>query len=258
MTEPKQSSLSDFSDIGGSKKGVKGGSKKRPINTSPQAEAVLLNTSERTSPHDPIQWHRTHRCLYVFDFEGVQPTRGAEKVSRVGPTQSIPQAKYPYPEGKALIFTLPGTLKIWIKHPKGTKTVEQIVGAHETARRLAQEFARKHGIAVLGERESRFSEHTIESKPLDRLIRPIVAEEPEFAKEKLGLSVNQTSHKGKVEWTGRKAKDRVMGLEWILDGGINREFESVKETLTTMSGTLKELMEYSKKPPELGNSKDYR
>jgi hypothetical protein len=142
---------------------------------------------------------------------------------------------------KALVFTLPHTLKIWIKHPKGTKTTEQIIEAHGKARQLAQEFSRKHGIKILEERESRFSEHTIEQKRLDNLVRPVVLEEPALAGEKLGISINQTSHKGKVEWTGRKAKDRVMAFEYMLDGGLARDLAEIKDTLG-------QIVEYSKKP----------
>jgi hypothetical protein len=222
---------------------------KKEVKETPISYDVPLNTSIN---RDNIQYHKSHRYLFIFDYSGPQPTRGSDRFARVGRYRTTPQARYDYSEDKAIVFTLPNVLKIWIKHPEGIKTTEQLINARKTAWAVSNSFAHKHGIAILKERTAGFSEHTVESKPLDRVIlRPIVENQPELAKEKLGLSINQTSHKNKVEWTGPKAKERVMYLEYILDGGLARDMVEIKDTLG-------ELVKYSKKPPEKPEGHDFR
>jgi hypothetical protein len=228
--------------------GVKEGSK-NGVKETPAPVDVSLNTSINNS----INWHKSHRYLFVFEYSGIQPTRGNNSFARVGRYKTIPQAKFNYNEDKVIIFTLPRTLKVWVKHPSGIKTKEQLIAARAIAREVVASFARKHGIAIDKEREAGFSEHTIEAKPLDRVIRPVVAQEPELAKERLGLSLNLTSHKNKIEWTGKTAKERVLTLEHILDrddlatkGDLAETMQAVKE----LTGALRELIGASTRPPE--------
>jgi len=214
----KQTTLSAYQ---GSKKGViersKKGSKKSTPNTV-KAMNTLFDSGKQSK--DSVQWHKSHRYLFIFQYKGAQPTRHA-KISKIGRYRTVIQAKFEYPEYKAIVFALPKTIKIWVKHPKGTKTKEQLTRAHRIAWEVAESFSRKHGIAIMNEREAGFSEHTVERKALDSRIRPVVEQAPELAKERLGLSINQTSHKGRVEWTGKRAKQRVMALERMLDGGVD-------------------------------------
>ena len=107
-----------------------------------------------------------------------------------------------------------------------------MVEARKTAWRVADSFSRKHGIEITSEKQAGFSEHTVENKQLDGLIRPIVVEEPILAKERLDLSINHTSHKDKVEWTGKTAKERVIAFEHLLDDPITKsDFVQFREEL---------------------------
>jgi hypothetical protein len=192
-------------------------------NSPIQIALVAMNTSKA--------YHKGHRYLFTFHYDGIQPIRYADKISKFGRYGTVKQARFNYSEDKAIVFSLPHTLKIWVKHPNGARTVEELTEARKTAWRVAESFSRKHGIAITSEKQAGFSEHTIENKPLDNLIRPMVELEPELAKEKLDLSINQTSHKNKVEWTGKKAKDRVMSLERILDGGLDEKLDNQEKLL---------------------------
>jgi hypothetical protein len=204
-----------------------------------------------TTLKDSVKWHSSHRYLFKFEYSGPQPTRGGI-ISKFGRTRNTIRAKFEYSEYKAIVFALPRSLLIWIKHPSGTKTVEQLIEARRLARLAAADMAQKHGLTNLREREAGFSEHTIEQKNLDGLVRPVVEAEPEAAKERLGISINQVSHKDKVEFTGTKAKERVMQLERWLDG---REFEDMRGTMREMATGLKELTNIIKgemfKPPDI-------
>ena len=177
------------------------------------------------SEKDMLNWHRSHRNYFGFEYSGPHPTRGGT-ISHVGRYHTTPQARFEYPEYKTLIFALGHALKVWVKHPGGIKTVDQFVNARRTARTAVSDFARKHGIIITKEKGAGFSEHTVENKALSRFLDPLLQEEPDLCRTKLGLTVNLTSHKKKKEWTDRewapgksRAKDRVMGLEYILDHG---------------------------------------
>jgi hypothetical protein len=174
-------------------------------------------------------YHKGHRYLFVFRYDGQQPIHAADSVSTFGKYGTITKARYNYHEDKAIVFSYPHSLLVWITHPKGDRTAQELAEAHKSAWRVAESFSRKHGIAITSEKDAGFSEHTIENKPLDSLIRPIVLEEPELAKEKLGLSINQTSHKNKVEWTGKPAKERVMELERLLDADILGKIDTIEQ-----------------------------
>jgi hypothetical protein len=188
--------------------------------------------------------HKGHRYLFIYSYEGPQPIRNADSVSLWGRYRTVKQAKFYYYEDKTIIFTLPHTLKVWVMHPKGERTVKELMEAREIARRVVKSFVRKYGIKILKEKNAGFSEHTVEDKALDSILRPIVQAEPEISKEHLGLSINQTSHKNKVEWTGKSAKERVMAIEWWLDEGIASYTETQKLLLQNselLANTIKEI-----------------
>lgn len=210
-----------------SKKEVKERSKNQTQITNVAMNTLIDNT----------RWTRSHRLLFTYRYSGTQPLNGSNSLAKVGRYKTIPQARYNVPEFKAIIFTLPKRLKIWIKHPEGVKAVEQIIQARKTAWLAVQQFARKHKIEVFDEQAKRFSEHTIEQKRLDRAIRPIILENQELAKEQLGLTINHTSHKNKIHFEGRNARARVMKLEWLLD----RDEIATKEDLIPLGSTLEAL-----------------
>jgi hypothetical protein len=220
------------------------------------------NSQEATSAHyyidkhliqQPLgsvkQYHKTHRILFTFWYDGMQPIRGADSVSYLGNKKSVAKAKFLYSEDKAIVFSYPHALLIWIKHPVGSRTQEELAQAHRTAWKVAESFSRKHGIQITSEKEAGFSEHTVENKPLDGLIRPIVVEEPILAKERLDLSINHTSHKDKVEWTGRSAKERVMTLERLLDTDLLEKIDTIEQGVGAISEGIAKLIN-GKKPAE--------
>jgi len=180
-------------------------------------------------------YHKGHRYLFVFKYDGIQPQYGADSITKFGRYGTITKARFNYSEDKAIVFSLPHSLMIWIRHPKGARTAEELVEARQTARRVAESFSRKHGIAITSEKNAGFSEHTVENKPLDNLIRPMVQEEPTLAKAELGLSINQTSHRNKVEWTGKPAKERVMALERLLDTNVLEKIETIEQGVGALS-----------------------
>jgi hypothetical protein len=217
---------------------------RKVIENIPAATSESMNTSNKTviaslqQPLEPKPIHKGHRYLFVFQYEGVQPIHNADSVSSWGRYGTVKQSRFNYHEDKAIVFALPHALKIWIKHPSGNRTAKELAEAHQSAWRVAQSFIHKHGIAITSEKSAGFSEHTIESKPLDNLIRPTVVQEPELAKKELGLSINQTSHKNKVEWTGKPAKERVIVLERILDGHLEERLEKVELGLEKVCSTM--------------------
>lgn len=198
---------------------------------------------------EPKSYHKGHRYLFVFRYEGVQPIHNADSLSKFGRFGTITKARFNYSEDKAIVFSLPHSLLIWIKHPVGSRTQEELAQAHRTAWKVAESFSRKHGIQITSEKEAGFSEHTVENKPLDGLIRPIVVEEPILAKERLDLSINHTSHKDKVEWTGRSAKERVMTLERLLDTDLLEKIDTIEQGVGAISEGIAKLIN-GKKPAE--------
>lgn len=196
-------------------------------------------------------YHKGHRYLFTFGYEGQQPILGSDSVSKFGNRGSITKARFNYHEDKAIVFSYPHSLLIWITHPKGDRTAKELAEARKSAWRVANSFSRKHGIAILSEKEAGFSEHTVEDKALDRVIRPLPMEEPELAKERLGLSINQTSHKNKVEWTGKPAKERVMALERLLDTDILGKIDVIEQGVGALSegqGRILKELERRRKP----------
>jgi hypothetical protein len=201
-------------------------------------------------------YHKGHRYLFVFGYEGQQPILGADSTSTFGRYGTTIKARFNYSEDKAIVFSLPHSLLIWVKHPSGSRTAEELVQARQTARQVADSFSRKHGIAITSEKEAGFSEHTVENKPLDSLIRPLPAEEPKLAKERLGLSINHTSHKNRVEWTGKSAKERVIGLEHLLDDPITKS--DMKELLDRfVVDFVTELRRQANKPEQEAPTRPY-
>jgi hypothetical protein len=205
------------------------------------------------------QYHKGHRYLFVFRYEGPQPIRSADAVGSWGRYGTVKQARFNYSEDKAIVFSLPHTLKIWIKHPDGSRTAKELATARRTAWQVAESFSRKYGIQILSEKSPNFSEHTVENKPLDNLMRPMVQEEPELAKKKLGLSVNQTSHKNKVEWTGKTAKERVMALEKLLDTDVLAKIETIEQGVGAIAEGQERIIRRLARPkkPKLEQSKPY-
>ena len=206
----------------GSKNRVKEGVKET---SQIQRQSFDYMNSKPITEQDLIQWHKSHRNYFGYEYSGPQPTRGGS-LSYVGRYGTTLQSKFDYPEYKTIIFALGHALKVWVKHPGGIKTVNQFINARKTARIAVADFARKHGICITREKMPGFSEHTVENKVLDAFLDPLIKEEPVLCREKLGLSVNLTSHRKKKEWTDRyraqgqpRAKDRVMALEYTLDKG---------------------------------------
>lgn len=203
-----------------------------PGNT-PKADS--LATSVGTTPQkDKIRWFASHRNYFGFSFVGPQPTRGADSLARVGRKHTTPQARFEFPEYRVVVQTMPHSLKVWAKHPRGVKTPEQEAEGLGRALEVARIMARKHGLAELRLVKIGFSEHTVEQGHLDRLLRNLIAQEPELCEKLLGMTVNQTSHKGKVEITDRDkpherppAKERVKALEYWLDRGMTENVNSL-------------------------------
>jgi hypothetical protein len=228
-----QSLLSDFSD---SIKVIEQGNRNRAEASKQQGRShYYIDKHPIQQPLEQKPYHKGHRYLFTFWYDGQQPILGADSVSRFGKYRTIPKARFNYHEDKAIIFTLPHSFAVWITHPKGSRTAEELVEARQAARRVAQSFSRKHGIAITSEKQAGFSEHTVENKPLDNLIRPLPMEEPELAKEELGLSINQTSHRNKVEWTGKSAKERVMILERLLDADVLEKIDTIEQGVGALS-----------------------
>ena len=225
-------------------------------------EGVIEKPQLQRRVYDYInkQYHKGHRYLFIFKYEGPQPMRSADSTSKFGRYGTTTQARFNYSEDKAIIFSLPHTLKVWIKHPSGNRTAEELAAARKSAWQVAESFSRKHGIQITSEKEAGFSEHTVESKPLDGLIRPIVLEEPILAGERLGLSINHTSHKNKVEWTGKPAKERVMALERLLDTDVLDKIDTIEQGVGTISEGMAKLINGKKPEAELVkeyNGRDY-
>lgn len=216
-----------------------------------QITDVAMTTSIEWSKNDSIpsqeqltKWHKSHRNYFGFEYSGPQPTRGGS-VSYVGRYQSTPQAHFEYPEYKSSIDSMPRVLKVWVKHPEGIRTVDQFINARRTARLTVSDFACKHRIVITKERDPGFSEHTAENKALATFLKGLIAEEPTLCDERLGLTVNMTSHKGKAEWTDRKwipgkmrAKDKVMNFEFELENGASpkvlEHFEKQEQWMDVM------------------------
>jgi len=262
----KQTTLSEHEEV--IQKGLSKGLYKPPQIPPPSADvpiATWIGGPNNPANPDSIRWHKSHRNLFVFEFEGSQPTRGG-KLSRFGWKPRSPnapvKAKYNFPEENCLAFTTKHTIMIWAKHPKGVKTVEQLIEARARARRVAETMASKHALTNLKEREAAFSEHTVEQPTLDKLLRPLVVLAPELCKEKLGLTENHTSHPGKLEFTDRdrqpeqlRAKDRVLKLEHILDKdemATKADILAIRADFSELTGTIKEFVHSLRgpKPPE--------
>lgn len=210
------------------------------------------------------RYHRAHRFAFSFSFSGKQPI--LEVSSKFGRYGTLVKYKGSYPEYKALVFSYPKALLIWIKHPKGVKTVEQLIEARKLAQGCAEQLARKHGLTQLTAKRTGYSEHTVENKRLDKTLRPLAEKEPDLMRERCGITENKTSHRGKLEHTDRdkvpgqfKAKDGVMALEEILYGktatkeDIRELAEGIKEIVSStkeLNATIKELILGSIRPPE--------
>lgn len=211
-----------------------------------------------------INYHKSHRFAFSFEYSGTQPVSNV--VSYFGRKGTIKKYRLDYPEYKAIVFTYPKALLLWIKHPPGTKTVTQLINARKLARACVQSITKKYRLHRIKEGRTGFSEHTVENRYLDKLLRPLVEKEPELIRSKCGITINKTSHKGKLEHTDRErvdpmppAKDRVNELERVLYGktatkeDIHALMDLIKkqtESTLELNSTLRELMLGSVKPPE--------
>jgi len=195
------------------------------------------------------------------------------KESSFGRYGTLKKYKGIYPEYKAIVFSYTRALLIWIKHPKGKKTVEQLIEARKLARQCAKSIAFKYRLTNLRAKRTGYSEHTVENKRLDKAIRPLIEKEPKLMKERCGITINKTSHKNKIEHTDRdhtpekpRAKDRVMELEDILYGKVAKKDDITElrvllteilnsqkmsmESTKELNKTIQELISGSMKPPE--------
>jgi hypothetical protein len=210
-----------------------------------------------------IKYHAAHRLAFTFEYSGIQPTIG--KRSKFGRYSKTYRYRTDYPEYSARVFAYPRSLLVWIKKPKGTRTVEQLIEARRLARECVNSIAFKHRLTLMREKGAGFSEHTIEDKALDRVIRPLVKEEPDLMRERCGITENLTSHRKKLEHTDRdrrpeqpRAKDRVMALEDILYGKaatkddikeLREDIRAIVPELRELTATLKDVVLGSVKPP---------
>ncbi|RPJ57840.1 MAG: hypothetical protein EHM12_08770 [Dehalococcoidia bacterium] len=119
---------------------------------------------------------------------------------------------------------------------------------------------------ITREKGAGFSEHIVISKPLDRVLRPLVQAEPDLMRDRCGITENIRSHPGKLEHHDRnrrpeqpRAKDRVMVLENVLEGKtatkedikeLREDIRAIVPELRELTATLKDVVLGSIKPPE--------
>lgn len=209
------------------------------------------------------KYHSSHRLAFSFEYSGKPIKKGvASKFGRYCRTTPTYRYKLEYPEYRALVFAYEHSLLIWIKKPRGRLTVDQLIEARRLARECANSIAFKYQVTITREKGAGFSEHIVVNKALDRVIRPLAKEEPELLRERCGITINQRSHKGKLEHHDRdkrpdqpRAKDRVMALERVLEGDIASKEDILelrklmKEAVITTKETtamMKELIEQIK------------
>lgn len=188
--------------------------------------------------------HLMHRKLQTFYYSGPQPSRGGE-AHYWGKKRNIPNYSFPYPEYKAQVVSMAQCFKVWIHHPPGIKTAEQVFEAHTLAWKCALDFARKHGVRILRWNPAQFSEHTVENSALDAFLRPIVEANPDLCDRKLGLVIDKSHtwpkrrgqpRKYKLEWRkGPKTEgpvpeyERVMKIEWLSGHGFDDLMATLQE-----------------------------
>jgi hypothetical protein len=201
-----------------------------------------------------IKYHEAHRLAFTFEYSGKQPAVG--KCSKFGRYKKTNRYRLEYPEYAARVFAYPRSLLVWIKKPKGIRTVDQLIEARKLARECAKSIAFKYQLTLIREKGAGFSEHTVENRALDRVLRPLVLAEPELMRERCGITENKTSHRNRLEHTDRAkrpgqpaANERVINLEELLyNGAITKEDlaplkEQVKETIKLTNETSTSIKE---------------
>lgn len=214
------------------------------IGREPQSELEQTELGRLPALHD------CHRLRWIYSYLGAQPVRDAFAAQPFFRDGSGKQAEYHWTR-TSTIQTWPrkteGRKKfhIWIHHPqigKGRTEPQQLVWAKQECWRIVGEFSRKFGLADLKmEDEPDWAEWIVKNQALDSTLRPIIEEQPELAKAELGLSINKTSHPGKVEWTGRDATRKIMELRYLLTDGLE-ELKSLMPTISEMQGQNLELI----------------
>lgn len=248
------------------------------VATDTSNKVVTLQQTLGSAPEKPV--HLMHRKLQTFYYSGPLPSRGGE-VHYWGRHRNIPRYVFEYPEYKARVVAMSKCFKVWIHHPPGIKTADQVFEAHTLAWKCALDFARKHGVRILRWNPAQFSEHTVENSALDAFLRPIVEANPDLCDRKLGLVIDKSHtwptrrgqpRKYKLEW--RKGKltegpipeyERVMKIEWLSGHGFDdlmatlQELRAGNATVLDAQGKIfaliKEIAEFFnslKKPPEGG------
>lgn len=164
------------------------------------------------------QVHSSHKIKFSVSYEGSQPISGALAVKKFGRTGTARQAIYKY-SGGLTIITFKKKLNIWVHHPKGISTNEQMINAKANAYMMVLQFAKEYDLKITTTIEKVIqSHHVIENKDLNELLKPIFSKYKYEIKEQIGSAICQTSHKGKIEHEGNQkvqGSDVAKGLEYL-------------------------------------------
>lgn len=128
-------------------------------------------------------------------------------------------------EGTHTIVMHSYRIAIWIHDSEGNTINAQREDARNKALTRLGAFAHIHSLELEQHdlKKINGSEHTVEDKTVDEVLRPMVKEQPQFFDEKLGIAINKSSHPGEIELHERNRPitgpqfPRGERLEYIVD-----------------------------------------
>jgi hypothetical protein len=137
-------------------------------------------------------------------------------------------------------------LAIWIHDAEGSTLVEQRKDAEQKAEDRLALFAHERALMLEAHdfRRLNGSEHTVEDRSVDAIMRPMLQEEQKFFDERLGIAVNTSSHKGKIELHERNRDQtgpqfpRGKRFEFILDEFPVRVLPAMSEAISSNAEAL--------------------
>jgi hypothetical protein len=198
--------------------------------------------------------HTTHRIVFKIPYKGEFIHN--KNTTYSGKLHNQPTTRFKY--GTHTIEMHKNCIIIWIKDTYGITEIEQLERARGKAIKYLLEFSKKQGITIKNNDLSDIlnSEHIVEDKQINALMKPFIEEDKEYCNSKLGLRVQGKtgSHPDKSEWynhkemeTNLRAHERAITFRWILEDAPthireqNRISKIIQDDLASTVSTMKEM-----------------
>jgi hypothetical protein len=212
----------------------------------PQSKSPDENGTETELPLLPRKIdkriHSTHKIKFSMEYEGEQPKEGGVE-NIFGRYRTARQ--YIFHKGNHTVGTYAHKIVIWVRNPSGILTIEQRVNAQAEGYKTLKAFAQEHNISLKGyPNKVVLSHHVVENDPLNNALKPMVSNYKQV-KERIGTSVCQTSHPGRIEHEGKAREDRIIRGDKVAEGlerlvlDFPKEFDRHEKVIAEQTEAIK-------------------